>query len=178
MKIERIIIVLVLCLFSCKSPVQETESQKPTPEFDFSKIEKFKSAKNTGPIVLDFDSIFESKEIDELSELLIKYDLKTTNQIVVVTVNNISPYSDIHKFSIDLANYWGVGRNDKNNGLTIVLCKPERNLAIATGYGTELILTDEICQDVIDSIMIPEFKSGNYYDGIKKGVTELITKWE
>ena len=49
---------------------------------------------------------------------------------------------------------------------------------IATGTGTELILTDEICKNVIDLTIIPEFKNGNFYDGIKNGLIELIKKWK
>ena len=66
----------------------------------------------------------------------------------------------------------------KNNGLTIVVCNSCRQIGIATGYGTELILTDEICKKVIDETIIPEFKNGEFYNGIKKGVTELIAKWK
>lgn len=58
---------------------------------------------------------------------------------------------------------------EKNSGLTIVLCSPCRKIGIATGTGTgtELILIDEICKSVIDQTIIPEFKNGNFYDGIK-----------
>ncbi|MGG8495270.1 TPM domain-containing protein [Tenacibaculum sp. TC6] len=31
------------------------------------------------------------------------------------------------------------------------------------------MLTDEICKNVIDQIIIPEFKNGEYYNGIEKG---------
>ncbi|MDP2060027.1 MAG: TPM domain-containing protein, partial [Flavobacteriaceae bacterium] len=46
------------------------------------------------------------------------------------------------------------------------------------GTGTEMILTDEICKEVIDNTIIPEFKNGEFYSGIKKGVNELIKKWK
>jgi len=58
------------------------------------------------------------------------------------------------------------------------MCNPCRQIGIATGLGIELILTDEICKDVIDQTIIPEFKEGKFYDGIKNGVTELIEKWK
>jgi uncharacterized protein len=61
--------------------------------------------------------------------------------------------------------------------LAIVVCKPCLQIAIATGYGTELILTDEICKKVIEEKIVPEFKKGNFYDGIKNAVLALIEKW-
>ena len=98
---------------------------------------------------------------------MVKYADATTRQIVVVTVDSISPYSDIQKYASDLGSYWGVGHKDLDNGLVIVLSKPLRKVAIAIGYQrTEKILTDSICKQIIDSIMIPNFKNDDYYEGI------------
>ena len=173
-----LILFLTLNLFSCKGSAQETETKKPILEFDFSTIEKFKETKLKGQIINDYDSIFSPSERKELSDIIYDYNVETTRQIVVVTIDNISPYSDIQKFATDLSNYWGVGDAEKNNGLTIVMCKPCRKIGIATGTGTELILTNEICKNVIDQTIIPKFKNGEFYGGIKKGVTEFIAKWK
>jgi uncharacterized protein len=77
-----------------------------------------------------------------------------------------------------LGQTWGVGSAEKNNGLTIVLCNPCGQIGIASGTGTELILTDEICKKIIDEKIIPEFKNGKFYNGIKKGILELIENWK
>ena len=100
------------------------------------------------------------------------------NDRVVVTIDSINPYSDIQKMATDLGKYWGVGTAEKDNGLIILLCKPCQKIGIATGFGTELVLIDQICKQVIDKTIIPEFKNGDFYSGIKNGVTELITKWK
>ncbi len=163
---------------SCKGSAQETETKKPIPEFDFSTIEKFRETKLKGLIINDYDSIFSPSQRKELSDIIYDYNIETTRQIVVVTIDSISPYSEIQKYATDLGNYWGVGDAEKNNGLTIVMCNPCRQIGIATGLGTELILTDEICKDVIDQTIIPEFKNANFYDGVKNGVVELIEKWK
>ena len=173
-----IILFLTLNLLSCKGTAQETEAKKPIPEFDFSTIEKFRETKLKGLIINDYDSIFSPSQRKELSDIIYDYNIETTRQIVVVTIDSISPYSEIQKYATDLGNYWGVGDAEKNNGLTIVMCNPCRQIGIATGLGTELILTDEICKNVIDRTIIPEFKNGNFYDGIKSGVVELIEKWK
>ena len=121
---------------------------------------------------------FRASERKELSDIIYHYNIETTRQIVVVIIDSISPYSDIQKFATDLSNYWGVGDAEKNNGLTIVMCNTCRKIGISTGTGTELILTNEICKKVIDQTIIPEFKNGNFYNGIKNGVVELIEKWK
>ncbi|WP_242134638.1 TPM domain-containing protein [Aestuariivivens marinum] len=169
---------LTLNLLSFKGTAQETEIKSPNTEFDFSKIQKFRETKLKGLIINDYDSIFSPSQRKELSDIIYDYNFETTRQIVVVTIDSISPYLDIQKFATDLSNYWGVGDAEKNNGLTIVMCNPCRQIGIATGTETELILTNEICKEVIEKTIIPEFKNGEFYGGIKKGVTELITKWK
>ena len=172
-----IILFLTLNLIYCNGNAQKKNINDKTIEFDFSTIEKFRETKLRGIIISDYDSIFSPSERKELSDIIYNYHIETTRQIVVVTIDNIFPYSDIKKFATDLSNYWGVGDAEKNNGLTIVMCNPCRQITIVTGFGTEKILTDEICKEVIDQTIIPEFKNGNYYDGIKTGVNELIVKW-
>ncbi len=176
-KAKILILFLSLSLFSCNSSAQKTEKKKPIAEFDFSSVEKFRNTKIKGLIINDYDSIFNPVQRKELFNLIYNYNIKTTRQIVVVTIDKISPYSDVVKYTTDLSNYWGVGDAEKNNGLTIVVCKPCRRIGIATGMGTELILTDEICKEVIEKKIIPNFKNGDFYLGIKKGLIELIAKW-
>ncbi|QCW98833.1 TPM domain-containing protein [Aggregatimonas sangjinii] len=60
----------------------------------------------------------------------------------------------------------------------IVLSKPLRQVGIATGLGTEKILTDSICKQVLKTTMIPRFKDDMYYEGIAQGLDSLINKWE
>jgi uncharacterized protein len=177
MKIGTKILILFLTLnfLSCKGIAQETATEKLTTEIDFSDTEKNSIPKPIG-IINDYGQIFTESQLTELSKILYDYDIETTRQIVVVTVDSIKPYNDIQKYATDLGQTWGVGTAEKNNGLTIVVCNPCRQIGVATG--TELILTGEICKKVIEEKIIPEFKNGEFYSGIKKGVIELIEKWK
>lgn len=173
-----LILFLTLNLFSCKGTAQERDTKGPTAEFDFSTVDKFRESKRIGQIVNDYDNIFSFSQQKELSNIIYAYNIATTRQIVVVTIDSINPYSDIQKMASDLGNYWGVGAAEKDNGLIILLCKPCRKIGIVTGYETELVLTDEICQEIIDKTIIPEFRNENFYAGIKNGLVELIAKWK
>lgn len=175
-----LILLVFLALSSCKSTQPEkTEPKTDAPKvvFDFSEMNKSNLPESIG-IINDFGQIFTESQRTELTKILYDYDIKTTRQIVVVTVDSIKPYTEIQKYATDLGQKWGVGSSEKDNGLVIVLCNPIREIGIATGIGTEKILTDEVCKMVIDSTIIPEFKNEKYYAGIKSGVTELIAKWK
>lgn len=164
MKLSLISIFLFTVIFSCKG--QDRDYSEVFPENPNSLA------------VVDNSNIFSTEENYELAAKLVNYGDVTTRQIVVVTVDSISPYNDIQKYATDLGSYWGVGQKDLDNGLLIVLSKPLRKVAIATGYGTEKVLTDSICEQIIDSVMIPEFKNDNYFKGIDNGVDALIEAWK
>ena len=128
--------------------------------------------------VNDFENVFTKEQISKLENLIRDYENKTTNEISIVTINSIEPYKDISLYTTELANHWGIGKTEKNNGLIILFSNTIRSIRISTGYGTEKILTDEICKRIIDKTIIPEFKKGNHYNGIENGIKELIAKWE
>jgi uncharacterized protein len=164
MKLSFLSILLFIIVLSCKSQDKK-----------YSTV--FQDNPNSLAIV-DSSNIFSISENDSLALKLVRYGDRTTRQIAVVTVDSISPYNDIHKYASDLGNYWSVGQKDIDNGLLIVLSKPLRKVAISTRYGTEKVLTDSICKHIIDSVMIPKFKDGNYYEGINKGVDTIIKIWD
>ncbi|MBX2827011.1 MAG: TPM domain-containing protein [Flavobacteriaceae bacterium] len=128
--------------------------------------------------VSDYENVFTPIQKNRLEERLSNYEAETSREIAVVTIASTSPYNNINDYATDLGNEWGVGKEDINNGLLIVLCKNSREIRISTGYGTEKSLTDSICQRVIDKTMIPYFREGNYFDGIDVGLDELMQYWK
>lgn len=80
-------------------------------------------------------------------------------------------------YATKLGEQLGVGKKEKDNGLLIFLAKTNRKVAIATGIATEKILTDYDCRVIIDSTMIPNFKTGNYYRGLDLALDTIMKKW-
>src|SRR3989344_1120497 len=70
--------------------------------------------------VNDFENILSETEEKELTDIIITNERQTTNQIAIVTIKDYNPYSSLIDYSIGLANYWGVGQKNKNNGIVIV----------------------------------------------------------
>ncbi|MCX2681446.1 TPM domain-containing protein [Galbibacter sp. EGI 63066] len=179
MKTGKVILTLILALslVSYKGSAQKKETKISTPEFDFSETEKNKFPEPVG-YVNDFEELFTAEQKNELEKSISDYENETTREIAIVTVNSIAPYDNIADFATDLSNKWGVGKAMIDNGLVIVFSKSLRKIRISTGNGTEKILTDEICKNILDQTIIPEFKKGKYYSGIEKGLAELIDKWD
>ncbi|CAM1351743.1 TPM domain-containing protein [Tenacibaculum ascidiaceicola] len=176
----KIIMLSFLTISSCK--LQQNEKSEPNPNPPKAQFTKFDLGESDLPtlknVVNDYEFLFTIEQLEKLTLLIREYEKKTSNQIAIVSIKSIGKYTNFSQFAIDLSNHNGVGQKEKNNGLTIVFSKTLRKIRISTGIGTEQILTDEICEEVIEKIIIPEFKKGEYYLGIKKGINELIAKWQ
>ena len=75
-----------------------------------------------------------------------------------------------------MANYWGIGKENKNNGIAIVFGKQIKQIRIQVGYGLENKLKDEEVKKIIADIIIPEFINDDFFNGIKKGLIEIIAE--
>lgn len=128
--------------------------------------------------VNDFNNILTTKEEKKLEKLVRNFEKKTTNEICIVTIETIQPFDHIQDYAWALFDEWGIGKKEKNNGLLMLVCKPEKIIRITTGYGTEEILTNAICQAVLDQDIIPLFKENQYFKGVLNGTESLIAKWK
>ena len=128
--------------------------------------------------VNDFENVLSLEEVTKLENLLINYEKQTSNELVIVTISKTENEIDFDTYALDLANNWGVGKRGKDNGLVLVISNQLGRIRICTGTGTEKILTDEICNTILEEKIIPNFKNGEIYKGIESGINALIEKWK
>lgn len=126
--------------------------------------------------VNDFEEILNEAEEKSLTKILSGHEKQTTNQIAIATLPDMENYTDFEKYCLDLSNHWAVGQKDKNNGVLICVSKNLRQIQIRNGLGIETILTNEETRHIIDENMIPSFKKGDYFTGLKNGVEEIINE--
>jgi len=129
---------------------------------------------NPPRMVNDFAGIL-GTGANALEEKLRIYNDTTSTQIVVVTVSSLNGY-DAADFSVRLAESWGIGQKGKNNGILIFVAPNERKMLIEVGYGLEAFVPDAKAKWIIDNVMKPAFKQGDYVGGINGAVNEIIDK--
>lgn len=128
--------------------------------------------------VNDFETILSKEENEELTQIISDFEAQTSNEIAVVSVDGIGDYNDFNEYALDLSKSWGIGKKGKDNGLTIVFSTKLRKVRINTGSETQKILTDTICENIMNKEILPEFKKGNYYIGIRTALLDFIEKWK
>jgi uncharacterized protein len=168
-------IILLLMIIINSSCARQNTTYSGQPVFiNYQAIKEFPLP--TQP-VNDFESLLSDQEIHHLDSLITAYRKQTSSEIAIVTIKDIHPYKSLKDFSTDLGNHWGVGTAGNNNGLIITVSSNLRSIWIGTGVGTQKTLTDEIIQSIIDTEVIPHFKEGDYFNGIKSALTACIKNW-
>lgn len=119
-------------------------------------------------LVNDFAGIFSSVQADELERTLTAFDDTTSNQIAVVTVNDLEGYTPM-EYATRTGLEWKVGSADFNNGV-VLLVKPKTQdsqgqVAISVGYGLEGAIPDAYAKRIIENELIPHFKQDDYFGG-------------
>ena len=125
----------------------------------------------------DYGHIFTKEQISELDSIITDFEKQTENEIAIVTID--SSWTTKEKFDsliLSIANFWGVGKKNVNNGIVIGISPGLRKIRISNGYGIEAKLTDADTKKIIDDIILPEFKKGNYFVGTKNGLLKLMQK--
>ena len=125
--------------------------------------------------VNDFANLLSQEEGRKLNAELAAYDSATTIEITVVTVQSLSGMSAEY-YSLGLANAWGVGKKEKNNGVVILIAPNDRDGWIQIGRGLERTLSERSVQGIYDREMTPRFKAGKMSEGILAGTHSLMEK--
>lgn len=118
-------------------------------------------------------TLLDESQKQAIEQKLIHYADSTSTQIVVVVIPTTDG-DDIDRYKVDLAHSWGIGQKGKDNGILLLVAKDDRKVAIATGYGTEHLLTDAMSSLIIQNDILPSFKQGDFYSGIDNGTTAII----
>ena len=94
-------------------------------------------------------------------------------QFVVATVNSLEGRT-IEDYGYRLGRAWGIGQEQKDDGVILLVAPNERKVRIETGYGARVFLTDAVSSVIIREAIIPHFKAGDMGGGIVAGSDQII----
>jgi uncharacterized protein len=123
--------------------------------------------------VVDQTRTLSSGDIAALTQTLRDFEARKGSQVAVLIVPTTVPES-IEQFSIRVAEAWKVGRKKADDGAILVVAKDDRKLRIEVGYGLEGALNDVTAKRIIDEIITPKFRSGDFAGGISAGIDRII----
>lgn len=140
---------------------------------NFSMDAVIKNVPNPPKLVNDFANILTADQRQVLETKLYQFDDSTSSQVIVVIVPRLDG-KDVADAAIEIGRSWGVGSKKNNNGVVLLVSVEDRKLNISPGYGLEKSLPDLTCQQIIENVIVPNFKGNDYYRGIDEGTNAII----
>lgn len=123
-------------------------------------------------MVNDFEFLLTDSQKTVLTTLAESYKKETGDDLVIVTVKNIGPYSNMNDYSLALMNKWKPGTNGKNNGLLIVLSSTLGTLRIENGRDIERRMSNARTKYIMDYFMMPYLLNAQFFGALKAGLKE------
>jgi uncharacterized protein len=123
--------------------------------------------------VVDQTGTLSSSDIAALSQKLRDFEARKGSQVAVLIVPTTDPET-IEQYSIRVADAWKIGRKKIDDGAILIVAKSDRHLRIEVGYGLEGALTDVTSRRIIDEVITPKFRTGDFSGGISDGVDRMI----
>jgi len=123
--------------------------------------------------VVDLTNTLNSSYIETLNQRIHSFEQRKGSQIAILIVSTTQPET-IEQYSIRAAEAWKIGRKKIDDGALLVIAKNDHKLRIEVGYGLEGALTDVSSRRIIDEVIAPRFKEGDFAGGISEGLTRMI----
>jgi uncharacterized protein len=122
----------------------------------------------------DYANVISSATETQLNQRLENFERESSSQLVVTVFPKMESDSSIEDYTQRLAQSWGVGTKEKNNGAVLFVYIQDRAMFLQVGYGLEGVLPDAIAKRIIEDEIKPHFRNGNFDAGLTAGVDAMI----
>ncbi len=126
----------------------------------------------TGRVVDQADILTPATE-KAITALLAAHEEATSHQVAVLTIPSLEGEA-IEDFSIRVAETWGLGTAENDNGVLLTVAVEDRELRIEVGLGLEGDLADAVAGRIIRNDIVPVFRQGDFDAGVLVGVQSIL----
>lgn len=123
--------------------------------------------------VYDETNTLNQTEKDMLNQKLIKFRDSTSVQIAVVILPTTNG-EDVNFAAWQIGEKWGLRNKESKNGVVFLVAKDDRTMSIQQGRDAEQYLTASVAGQILDYLVTPYFKNGQFYDGINRGTSGIM----
>jgi uncharacterized protein len=126
----------------------------------------------TGRVVDEAD-ILNAETRQNIATISADAERRTSTQIVVATVKSLQGVP-IEDYGYQLGRAWGIGQKGKNNGVLLLVAPNDREVRIEVGYGLEGDMTDAQSKAIIERVILPRFRTGDFNAGVLAGAAAIF----
>lgn len=122
----------------------------------------------------DYAGVVSPETATRLNSTLEQFERDTSSQVVVAIFPKMQSESSIEDYTVRVAQSWGVGQKGKDNGAVLFVFVQDRAMYLQVGYGLEGALPDALCKRIIEDVIKPHFRRGDFDSGLTAGVEAII----
>ena len=126
-----------------------------------------------GQRVTDLTGTLSAEQRAGIEQKLAALEAAKGSQVAVLLLPTTQPET-IEQYGIRVAETWKLGRKGIDDGALLLVAKGDRTLRIEVGYGLEGAIPDAVAKRVIEEVILPRFKQGDFAGGIAAGTDALI----
>lgn len=123
--------------------------------------------------VMDQTGTLDNAQRQQLEDKLAAFESSQGTQIVVLLVPTTQP-EDVAAYANRVFNAWKPGRKGIGDGLLLVVAKQDRKIRIEVGRTLEGAIPDLAAKRVIDEVMTPAFRQGDFAGGLDQAADRLM----
>lgn len=126
----------------------------------------------TSPVV-DQTNTLSAAQRGQLEQKIRAFYERKGAQVQVLLVPTTQPEA-IEQFSIRVVEAWRLGRQGTDDGVLLLVAKDDRAVRIEVAYGLEGVLPDALAGRIVEQVIVPRFRNGQFYDGINEALDRII----
>lgn len=123
--------------------------------------------------VYDKAGLLSESEKDALNQKLIKFSDSTSTEIEVIILPTTGG-EDVNYLATMYGEKWGIGQKGVDNGVVFLIATEDHTMSIQQGRAVEQYLTASVAGQIIDYLVTPSFKKGEWYNGIDRGTSAIM----
>jgi uncharacterized membrane protein YgcG len=109
--------------------------------------------------VIDGARVFTRQGLIDLNARLSELNVSAGPQLVVMTVPDLGG-APIHDYALRIANQWGIGDAERNDGVLVLIAPNQKQVRIEVGKGLTSVISDAEAKRIINTDMMPHFRAG------------------
>jgi len=111
--------------------------------------------------VNDYADLLSSDAEIRIEQKLAMLEKDTGAQVAVLTIQSLEAES-LEEYSLRVAETWALGRGDQDDGALLLIARNDRKMRLEVGYGLEPTLTDIMSKRILDQVLRPRFRAGDF----------------
>jgi uncharacterized protein len=123
--------------------------------------------------VVDAAGMLPADAKGRVEQKLEAFERATGAQIAVLTIPSLEG-DPLEDFSMRVVETWKLGRESEDDGALLLIARDDRKMRIEVGYGLEGQLTDLMAGRILDEMVRPKFRDGDFAGGIETGVDAML----